>query len=79
VRARAFGLVGAALLVLAKVSARASWGARACVTLASLLGLSKAADAMLAEFRFKRDRDRHHAGLRKIAKVFPDEWLVGAH
>lgn len=77
-RARAAGAIGAALLVLAKLGARAAWGARSCALLGALLALAKGADALLSEFRFKRDRARHVLGLRKINKVFPDEWLVGA-
>lgn len=75
---RALGLAGSALLVLAKVSARAVWGVRSCALLGGLLALAKGADALIGEFRFKRDRARHVVGLRKISKVFPDSWLVGS-
>ena len=76
-RARTLGLAGAAVLVLAKAAARSPMGARSALLLGGLLALAKAADGLSREFGFRRDRQRHVRGLRKIQKVFPDAWLLG--
>jgi hypothetical protein len=73
---RAGALLGSVALVLAQLATRA-WRPRALAGLAALLLAAKAADALLAEFKFKRGRALHEKGVAQIARVFPDAWLVG--